>query len=100
MNRIALAAALLAAASAACAADSDIPKPQCEPTPEMPRLQMRGEGRIMERFNDDVKKYQECMKAYIDARQAAVKANEAAANEAVTQYNAVMKHLNDQAKEN
>ncbi len=98
MIRIALAAALLAAASAASAADSEIPKPKCEPTPEMPRVQMRGEGRLMERFNEDVKTYQACMKAYIDERQAAMKANEAAANDAVAAYNAVMKHLNEQAK--
>lgn len=99
MIRIALAAALLAAASAACAADSEVPKHKCEPTPEMPRVQMRGEGRIMERFNQDLKAYQECMKAYIAARQAAMKDNEAAANDAVTEYNAVMKKLSEQAKE-
>jgi hypothetical protein len=99
MMRIALAAALLAAASAASAADSGILKPNCEPKPEMPRAQMRGEGRVMERFNHDVKVYQECMKSFITERQAAMKANEAAANDAIADYNDTMKKLNEQAKE-
>ena len=76
----------------------DVPSRSAIRLPRCRASQMRGEGRIMERFNQDVKTYKECMKTYIDERQAAMKANEAAANDAIAAYNAIMKHLNEQAK--
>jgi hypothetical protein len=92
MKRIILAAALLAVATTPFAQATDIPKPQCEPKPEYPgRLVMQSDTRA-KIFNNELKKYADCMKKFIADRQAAAKENSDAANAAVEEYNkAVMK---------
>jgi hypothetical protein len=102
MKRIILAAALLACATTPFAQGSETPKPQCDPKPEYPgRLVMQSDTRA-KAFNNDVKKYAECMKKFVADRQAATKENSDAANAAIEEYNGVMKKINaavDEAKQ-
>jgi hypothetical protein len=102
MKRIILAAALLACATTPFAQAPDVPKPQCEPKPEYPgRLVMQSDTRAKS-FNNEVKRYAECMKKFIADRQAVTKENSDAANAAIEEYNAVMKKINaavDEAKQ-
>jgi hypothetical protein len=94
MKRIILAAALLAVATTPFAQATDIPKPQCEPKPEYPgRLVMQSDTRA-KIFNNELKKYADCMKKFVADRQAAAKENSEAANAAVEDYNVVMKKVN------
>ena len=94
MKRIILAAALLACATTPFAQSSEIPKPQCDPKPDYPgRLVMQSDTRA-KAFNNEVKKYGECMKKYVADRQAASKENTDAANAAVEEYNAALKRMN------
>lgn len=102
MKRIILAAALLACATTPFAQGSEVPKSQCDPKPEYPgRLVMQSDSRA-KAFNNEVKKYAECMKKYVADRQAATKENSDAANAAIEEYNTVMKKINaavDEAKQ-
>ena len=50
-------------------------------------------------FERDMKNYQDCMKVYLDARKAAIKANETAASDAVDEYNAIMKKIQEDQKQ-
>jgi hypothetical protein len=94
MKRIILAAALLAVATTPCAQAMDIQKPQCEPKPEYPgRLVMQSDTRA-KIFNNELKKYADCMKKFIADRQAAAKENSEAANAAIEDYNVVVKKVN------
>src|SRR5207237_4994939 len=101
MKRIlpALAAALFAAAAfGQAAAPTDVPPAKCEPKPEYPgRLGMQSDIR-RKAFERDVKNYQECMNKYLEARKVTMKANEDAANEAIAEYNALMKKINADQK--
>ncbi|HZZ93346.1 MAG TPA: hypothetical protein VFE23_12350 [Usitatibacter sp.] len=98
MKRILIAAAVLGAASVhAQGTPSDLPKPKCE-KPQMPGEMMRSEPSVTKRFNQDVDRWEKCMKAYIDERQAAMKANEEAANAAIKDYNDTIKALNEAGK--
>jgi Spy/CpxP family protein refolding chaperone len=102
MKRIALAASLLLAASAAFAQAPaparpapEVPKPKCEPKPEFPgRLAMTSDSR-RRLFQREYKDYSDCMKAYVQDRQAASEANLAAGNAAVVEFNDVAKKLNE-----
>jgi hypothetical protein len=105
MRRITLAAALLAAAPLALAQAPeapkppvDIPKPSCGTPPELPGRVMMQDSSVRKRFETDVQKFKECMKAYVDERQAAAKANAAAGNDAVNDFNAWAKALDEEQK--
>ena len=110
MKRFILAAALLVAVPVAVAQSTDaakpaeaakapdVPKPNCGPAPELPGRTMLQDSSVRKRFEADVQKYKECMKAYVDERQAAAKANAAAGNEAVNDFNAWVKALDDEQK--
>ena len=101
MKRLTLAAALIlgAASTASFAqAPSDVPKFKCDPKPTLPGSRMMEEPQVRKRFQADLDKYKECMTKYLDERKASIKANEGAANEAINEYNATMKTLNDQQK--
>ena len=97
MKRFAVAAAF-AFAAAMPAAYADVPKPKCEPKPEYPgRLAMQSDNK-RRAFERDLKTYQECINAYLAERKAAMKAEEDAANTTITEYNALMKKINDDQK--
>jgi len=97
MKPIAVAAALAFAVSAPFAR-AEVPKPKCEPKPEYPgRLAMQSDNR-RRAFERDLKNYQECINAYLAERKAAMKAEEDAANATITDYNALMKKINDDQK--
>jgi hypothetical protein len=97
MKPIAIAAALAFAVGAPLAG-ADVPKPKCEPKPEYPgRLAMQSDNR-RRAFERDLKTYQECINAYLAERKAAMKAEEDAANTTITEYNALMKKINDDQK--
>ena len=110
MKRFVLAAALLAAVPAAMAQSTDaakpaqaakapdVPKPGCGTAPELPGRTMMQDSSVRKRFEDDVKKFKECMKAYVDERQAAARAHAAAGNEAVNEFNAWVKALDEEQK--
>ena len=110
MKRSILAAALLAAAPLAMAQSTDaakpadaakapdVPKPNCGAAPELPGRTMMQDASVRKRFESDVQKFKECMKAYVDERQAAAKAHAAAGNEAVNEFNAWVKALDDEQK--
>jgi hypothetical protein len=95
MKRITVAALLAAFAFPAFAQSSpEIPKPKCEPKPEYPgRLAMQSESR-RRLFERELKAYKECMQGYVDQRKAAASAEAAAGNQAIEDYNAVMKKIN------
>jgi len=98
MKRIILAAALIACATTPFAQGTEVPKPQCDPKPEYPgRLAMQSDTRA-KAFNNDVKRYSECVKKYVADRQAATKENGDAGNAAIDEYNATMKKINDEQK--
>ena len=97
MKRIILAAALIACAATPFA-QAEVPKPQCDPKPEYPgRLAMQSDTRA-KAFNNDVKRYSECVKKYVADRQAATKENGDAGNAAIDEYNATMKKINEDQK--
>jgi hypothetical protein len=106
MKRTILAAALLAAVpfafaqatDAAKPAAPDVPKPNCGAAPELPGNTMMQDSAVRKRFETDVQKYKECMKAYVDERQAVARAQTAAGNEAVNNFNAWVKALDDEQK--
>jgi hypothetical protein len=98
MKRITLAAILLAAATTPFAQAPEAPKHKCEPKPEYPgRLAMQSDTR-RGLFERELKNYQTCMNAYLAERKAVMKANEDNANEAISEYNAVMKKINEDQK--
>ena len=104
MKRLIVAAALLAAApftmaqtaEAPKAPPPDVPKPDCGTPPELPGPTMMQDASVRKRFETDVSKFKDCMKAYVDARQAAAKANADAGNDAVNQFNAWAKALDEE----
>jgi len=94
MKRTLLTALLLAAATTPFAQPMDVPKPNCEPTPEYPgRLAMQSDTR-RKSFERELATYKECMDKYLADRKASLKANEESANAAINDYNAVMKKIN------
>ena len=95
MKRIILAAVIAAFALPALAQSSpEVPKPKCEPKPEYPgRLAMQSESR-RRLFERELKAFKECMQAYVDQRKAAASAEATAGNQAIEEYNAVMKKIN------
>jgi len=98
MKRIILAAALVACATTPFAQATEVPKPQCDPKPEYPgRLAMQSDTRA-KAFNNDVKRYADCMKKYVADRQAATKENSDAGNAAIEDYNNTMKKINADQK--
>jgi hypothetical protein len=98
MKRFAVAAAFAFAACLPVAATADVPKPKCEPTPQYPgRLAMQSENR-RKAFERDLKNYQECVNTYLADRKAAMKAEEDAANTTISDYNALMKKINEDQK--
>ena len=71
----------------------------------MPGQKMMEEPSIRRRFENDMKMYGTCMKAYVAERQNAAqslqsqaKAQADAGNEAVKEYNAKVKEMNEAAK--
>ena len=99
MKRIILAAAILACATTPFAQGTEVAKPQCDPKPEYPgRLVMQSDSRAKV-FNNEVKKYAECVKKFVADRQAAAKENSDAANAAIDDYNGVMKKINAAVEE-
>ena len=99
MKRIILAAAFLACAATPFAQAEDVSKPQCEPKPEYPgRLLMQSDTRA-KIFNNELKKYADCMKKFIADRQAAAKENSDAANAAIEEYNNAVKKINAAVEE-
>lgn len=109
MKPFILAAALLAAVPVAVAQSTDaakpaeakapdVPKANCGPAPELPGRTMMQDATVRKRFEGDVQKFKECMKAYVDERQAAARAHAAAGNEAVNDFNAWVKALDEEQK--
>ena len=110
MKRTLLAAALLAAAPFAlaqatdapkpadAAAAADVPKPTCGTAPELPGRTIMQDSGVRKRFEEDVKKYTECVKAYSSAREAAIKANRDAANQVINDYNSWQASIMEEQK--
>jgi hypothetical protein len=100
MKRITLAAtvALCFAIPAVHAADPapvTVAPPKCDPKPEYPgRLAMQSDNRA-NAFRKELDVYKTCMSDYLTVRKATIKANEDASNGAISDYNAVMKKIND-----
>lgn len=98
MNRLTLAGALLAlgaSPAALAAAPADVPKHRCEPKPVLPGQRMMQDESVRKRFQRELEAYKTCMKEYLDERNAAAKAHGEAAAQAVEEYNATMKALQD-----
>jgi hypothetical protein len=97
MIRNALAALVLAGASAAALAQQppEIPKHKCEPKPVLPGPRMMQEPNVRKNFQKEVDSYKNCMKAYADERAAAAKAHTDAGNAAINEYNDTMKALQE-----
>jgi hypothetical protein len=94
MKRMLIAAALAAAPCWALAQSApEIPKPKCEPKPEMPGRVMMQDEAVRKRFQTDVDKYKTCIMTYVEERRAAIKDNEKAANGAIDEYNATIKEI-------
>jgi hypothetical protein len=95
MNRLALAAPLLAGASICAFAAADVPRHKCDPRPVLPGQRMMEEPTVRKNFQRDVDAYKTCIKVYAEERAAAAKANTDAGNAAITEYNETMKALQD-----
>jgi len=93
MKRLLIAASLLA--TTAAFAQTEVPKPKCDPKPTYPGPRMREDGTAMRNFKRDHDNYKKCMTDYLEERKAAMKAQEVAANAAVEEFNATMKALAD-----
>ena len=102
MNRITLAAVLLAGASPVALAQqtADVPRHKCEPRPVMPGQRMMEDNSVRKRFQREIDTYKSCMKAYADERAASAKAHTDAGNAAIGEYNDTMKALQDAQKPN
>jgi hypothetical protein len=103
MKRLIIASLLAAAAPLAVAQSNDakapdVPKPNCGAAPELPGNTLMQEDVVRKRFQNDVKKYTECIKAYSAEREAAIKANRDAANQAVNEYNAWQASITEEQK--
>jgi hypothetical protein len=94
---VAIGAAIAPIALAQSTPPADIPKPQCN-KPVMPGTRMMEEPSVRRRFQGDIDAYKKCMKDYSDARNAVAKAHIDAANEAINDYNATIKSLQDAQK--
>ena len=99
-----LAAAFAAHAQQAAPAPADVPKHTCS-APNLPGPKMMEDPSTRRRFENEMKMYGTCMKAYVAERQAAAQGFQAqaraqadAGNEAVKEYNAKVKEMNDLAK--
>ena len=98
MNRLTLAAALLAGAIGPAQAQQsapEVPKHKCEPKPQMPMRALMSDNATRKKFQREVDEYKNCMKAYADERAAAAKAHTEAGNAAIGEYNETMKALQD-----
>lgn len=99
MNRSALVLGFAVCAWFPVAQAQDVPKWKCEPKPDYPGRLAMGVDTKRKVFERDMKNYQDCMKVYLDARKAAIKANETAASDAVDEYNAIMKKIQEDQKQ-
>ena len=96
MKRIALAAAILLGSATLLAAEVQVPGPKCESKPEYPgALEMQSDLR-RHAFARELKAYRECMMPYIDEQKAIAAAHIKAANDAIEEYNTVMKKIRDE----
>src|SRR4051794_16944589 len=108
MKRLALAAALLAAAPFVLAQTDaakppeakapDVPKPSCGTPPELPGNTMMQDSTVRNRFQKDVLTYTTCIKGYSAEREAAIKANRDAANQVINDYNAWQSSIMEEQK--
>ena len=99
MKRIAIAAAAFAlSASVFEGQAAEIPKHKCESPPEVPGRIVSSQRGVMERFNKELKEYQNCMTAYLEERKADMKAHQEAANATIEEYNAAMRAINEAQK--
>ena len=72
------------------------PKPKCEDPGEYPgRIAMQTESR-RKSFLKGIETYKTCMMNFVEERKALIKANEMAARTAIDDYNAKVKHYNDE----
>jgi hypothetical protein len=100
MKRIAIAAAALALSASVVfeAQAAEIPKHKCESPPEVPGRIVSQQRGVLERFNKELKAYQDCMTAYLEERKADMKAHQEAANATIEEYNAAMRAINEAQK--
>lgn len=73
----------------------DVPRHKCEPKPKMPGPALRQDSMVVRKLQREIDAYKTCMKVYADERAAAAKAHTDAGNEAINEYNATMKELQD-----
>ena len=99
MNRITLAAAIVACTCAVANAQQppppEVPKHKCEPKPVLPGPRMMQDDSVRKRFQREIDAYKGCMKSYADERAAAAKAHTDAGNAAINEYNETMKALQE-----
>ena len=93
-------AAALACLPAAASTNQppDVPKHKCGVAPERPGQAVGQDRMVRQRFERELKEYQECIKAYVAERNAVAKANHEAANQTIEEYNSAMKALNEARK--
>ena len=83
-------------AQAPAAPVSDAPKPKCEDPGTFPgRVGMQTEDR-RNKFLKGVETYRTCMLNFVEERKAVIKANEVSARQAIDDFNARMKKLNEE----
>jgi hypothetical protein len=99
MKRSAIAAAALAlSASAFGVQAAEVPKHKCGTPPDVPGRVVSQQRGVLERYNKDLKSYQDCMQAYLEERKADMKAHQDAANATIEEYNAAMRAINEAQK--
>jgi hypothetical protein len=88
--------AAAAFAQAPAAPVTDAPKPKCEDPGAFPgRVGMQTEDR-RNKFLKGVETYRTCMLNFVEERKAVIKTNEVAARQAIEDFNARMKKLNEE----
>ena len=85
MKRSAIAAAaLVLSASAFGVQAAEVAKHTCGTPPDVPGRVVSQQRGVLERYNKELKAYQDCMQAYLEARKADMKAHQDAANATAT----------------
>lgn len=91
-------AALAFSTGAYAAPAVEAPKHKCESPPEVPGRLVGAQRGVREKFEKELKAYQDCMTAYLEERKVSMKAHQEAANATIEEYNRAMRAINDAQK--
>jgi len=71
----------------------EVPAAKCDPKPVYPGPKVMQDEAKREKFQKEIKAYQDCVKAYVAERKAYVEATNAAVRTTVEEHNAIMNKI-------